>query len=89
MFEADLAETYEAAHAKLALDCVATIREHCKLLEKGKIKELPAQSQRAAELSYIDTAVKHCTGITTVLESYAQSENPEKRRIYQLWKRQK
>jgi len=87
MCEAGLAETYEATHVKLAIDCIGTIREHRKLLDEGKIKELPEQSQRAAELSYIDTAVKHCTGLTTALESYAHSENPEKRRIYQLWNR--
>jgi len=85
LIEAGLAESYEAAHAKLAIDCVATIQKRRKLLNEGKIKPLPNESQTAADLSYIDTAIKHCNGLATALESYAQSDNPEKQRIYQLW----
>jgi len=87
LLNADLGESYEEAHAKLTLDCIATIQKRRKLLDEGKISELPAQSQKAADLSYIDTAVKHCAGLTTALESYADSENSDEQRIYEIWNR--
>ena len=89
LLDAGLGESYEAAHAKLTLDCIAAIQKRRKLLDECKINQLPAQSQRAADLSYIETAIKHCTGLTTMLEAYANSANQEKRRICQLWNRQK
>jgi hypothetical protein len=83
-----LAESYEAEHAKLVIDYVAVINNRIELLEKGKIKPLPETPQAAADKSYIDTAQKLCEGLEKVLESYAASDEPHKKRIYQIWHKQ-
>lgn len=84
LMEADMSETYEAAHARLILDYIATIHERRKLQSEGKIRLLPKESQAAAEKSYIDTALKLCSGLENVIKSYSESGDLEKKRIYQL-----
>jgi hypothetical protein len=83
--EAGLSETYEFAYAKLALYCFATIHERRKLLSEGKIQKLQEPSQAAADKCYIDTAVKLYDGLENVLKSYNESDDLQKKRIYQLW----
>jgi hypothetical protein len=85
LLHANLGETYEAAHAKLAVDYISTIKTRQQLMSKGKLMLLPEGSQAAADESYIDTAQKLCTGLEKVLQSYAQSEKAEKRQIYKIW----
>lgn len=85
LVKANLAETYEAAHAKLAVDYIGTIERRRQLLKQGKLKPLLAETQTAADKSYIDTAQKLCTGLEKVLQSYVQSGEPHKKRIYQIW----
>ena len=85
LIHASLGETYEAAHAKLAVDYISAIKTRQQLLSEGKLKLLPEASQVAADESYIDTAQKLCTGLEKVLESYAQSEKAEKKQIYKIW----
>jgi hypothetical protein len=82
--EAGLGETYEATHARLALDCIAIVHERRKLQSEGKIQQLPELPQVAADKSYVDTALKLCNGLENVIKSYSESRNPEKKRIYQL-----
>jgi hypothetical protein len=83
--EAGLSETYEFAHAKLALDCIATVCDRNKLLSEGKIQKLQEPSQSAADKCYTDTAVKLYDGLENVLKSYNESDDLQKKRIYQLW----
>ena len=81
-----MGETYEAAHAKLAVDYIGTIKNRRKLLKQGELKPLPETSQAAADKSYIDAAQKLSTGLEKVLESYSQSIEPNRKRIYQIWR---
>jgi len=85
LIHANLGETYEAAHAKLAVDYISAIKTRQQLLSEGKLKLLPEASQVAGDESYIDTAQKLCTGLEKVLQSYAQSEKAEKKQIYKIW----
>jgi hypothetical protein len=82
--EAGLDESYEAAHARLALDYISTVYERRKLQSDGKLPQLPEPSQTAADKCYVDTAIKLCDGLENVIQSYSESDDPEKKRIYQL-----
>ncbi len=83
---AGLRNSYEAAHAQLALDCIATVRDRRQLLTEGKLQPLPDEArQAAADQLYVDTAVKLCDGLGAVLDSYETSDDPHQRRVFQLW----
>jgi hypothetical protein len=82
--EAGLGESYEAAHARLALDYISTVYERRKLQSEGKLPRLPESSQDAADKCYVDTAIKLCDGLGNVIESYGESDDPGKKRIYEL-----
>jgi hypothetical protein len=84
--EAGLSETYEAAHARLAATCLATAHRRMQMIADGRWPLLPAASQKAADLSYLETAGRLCDGLEKVVKSYANSDDPQKRRIYRLWK---
>ncbi len=81
-----LADSYEAAHARLAIDYVATLQSRSRLLADGKIQPLPVASQLAADAVYVQTAVKLCDGLAKTLDSYAKSEDPHKKHVHQLWR---
>lgn len=81
LIEAGLGETYEAAHAQLALDYIATVYKRRKLQSEGKIQQLPEPSKAAADKGYIDTALKLCSGLENVIKSYRESHDPGKKRI--------
>lgn len=85
LVKAGLGESYEAAHAKLALEFIAVTGERLKLLTEGKLQRLPEPSQTAADKSYMDTAVKLCDGLEKVLQAGANSDDPHKKRVYQIW----
>lgn len=85
LIAAKLGDSYEAAHAKLALDFLETVRRRKQLLADGNIKPLPPASQIAADKSYDDTARKLCEGLEAVMSNCAKSDNPAKRKAYQLW----
>jgi len=81
-----LADAYEAAHARLALDSLAATHTRLSLLFQGKLKPLAAPaSQSAADQSYLDTARKLADGLAQVLASYEQSGDARKKRIARLW----
>ena len=84
LVEDGLGDSYEAAHARLAADYIATIYERRRLQSEGKLHKLAEASQTAADRSYVDTAVKLCDGFWSVIESYSESDDPEKKHIYQL-----
>ena len=85
LLEAGLADGYEAAHAKLAAEYFATCYLRLRLLADGKLKPLPERSQYAADRSYFDTTAKLCTGLEKLLQSYEGSEDPHRKRVYELW----
>jgi len=78
-------ESYEATHAKLAIDFITTIRIRFRLLAEGKIKSLSGPSQEAADRSYVDTAVRLYEGLVKLLKSYVNSDEPRKRQMYEVW----
>ncbi len=81
-----LGETYEAAHARLAVECLTTTHTRLSLLDQGKLKPLanPA-SQVAADQLYFDTANKLATGLAQTLAAYEKSSDSQPRRIAAFW----
>ena len=81
-----LADAYEAAHVKLALDCLATTHARLSLLDHGKLKPLAnPMSQSAADRSYLDTARKLADGLAQVLAACEKSPDCRKQLIARLW----
>jgi hypothetical protein len=78
-------ETYEAKHARLIVDYVEAIHVRAKMKSEGKINILPPSSQIAADKSYIDSANRLVQGLRIVIESYEQSNDPHKKRLYTIW----
>jgi len=84
---AGLADSYEAAHAGLAVRYLETFHRRLELGAEGKLTPLPAPSQRAADTSYLATATKLCDGLEQALKSYEKSDDPHRKRVHQLWRR--
>ena len=78
--------TYEAAHAKLILDCAQVVVTRQNLLNGGRIPRLPEPSQIAADKSYAETVTKLCNGLESVMQSYERSPDRTRRKIFQLWR---
>ncbi len=85
LLKAGLGGSYEAAHARLAADCVSTIHARRKMQADGELQPLPEPSQTAADKAYMDTAARLCDGIEKVLNGYAGSADPREQRVYDLW----
>ncbi len=83
-----LPEAYEAAHARLAIDCLSTSHQRMLMLEEGRLKPLsePA-SQAAADRLYLDTTRKVSEGLAQLLEEYGKSTDPRKTKAGELWQR--
>jgi hypothetical protein len=85
--ENGFADTYEAAHARLAIQCLATAHTRLRLLDEGKLQPLANPvSQAAADQSYLDTARKLAEGLTQVMATYEKSDHPKKKLVAQLWR---
>jgi hypothetical protein len=84
---AGLGASYEAEHARLAADCVATARQRRELIKNGKIKPLPQATEAAADRCYVESATKLCDGFEAVLMNYENAGDPQKRQAYELWVR--
>ncbi len=76
LVQAGLGETYEAAHAGLASDYVATIHLRRQLLTERKIPRLEGRSQAAADQAYLETARKLGEGVENLIKSHGASEGP-------------
>ena len=86
----NLRRTYEAAHAQLILDFLATTHQRLRSLAAGTLKPLEnPTSQSAADQGYIDTTSKLIAGLERVLDGYAKSSDAQRRQIYLLWERSK
>jgi len=82
---AGLSDSYEAAHARLALTYYAATHQRLRLLAEGRLKPLPGDSQYAADKSYFQTTARLCEGLENVLNSYAKSAAPHQQRVYAVW----
>jgi hypothetical protein len=86
LLAAGLAESYEAAHARLVVRYLDVCHRRMKMLADGALKPLASsESQYTADKSYFATAARHCEGLQRVIESYAKSDDPQKKRVYGLW----
>jgi len=83
---AGMAESYEAAHARLAIEAAAAFNARLRLLADGKLAPLPELTAYAADKCYLATAAKLCDGLERTISSYKDSQDPHKRRVYLLWK---
>lgn len=82
---AGLSHTYEARHARLIIEQLATVRRRQQLLADGALAALPEASQAAADKSYWATYLKLVEGLVRSVQSYADSDQDERRVIYRLW----
>jgi hypothetical protein len=71
-------DTYQAAHAQLAMDAVRVIHHRREMLAAGKLPRLPEASQAAADQSYRETATKLIDGLEAVIKNHAGSKDPAK-----------
>ncbi len=83
---AGFAGTYEAAHARLALDFAAACAERVALKAAGKLAPvLPEPSQAAADALYFSTAVKLAEGLAKTLDGYASAAEAGKAKLRAIW----
>jgi len=85
LVRAGLGDSYEATHARLAVECFDTACARFAALAAGTIPRLPEASQVAADALYVQTVKRVCEGLETVLASYATTTDPRKQRIAALW----
>ncbi len=85
LVDAGLGQSYEAAHARLAVAYLATTVMRLKMVAEKKLPLLAPASQAAADQSYVDTTAKLCEGLAKAVQSYHKSDNPQKQRIWRLW----
>jgi len=85
--EAGLTGSYEAAHARLVIDCLATAHTRLSLLTEGQLKPLANPvSQAAADQAYLDAVRKLADGLAQALATYEKSAEPRKQQVAQWWK---
>jgi hypothetical protein len=83
---AGLANTYEAAHARLALECLAVAHRRFQPLDQQQLAPLANPvSQAAADQLYFDTARKLAYGLNQLLAADEVSLEAQKRAIGRLW----
>ena len=85
---AGLGHGYEAAHARLAIQCLAATHDRFRLLAEGKLPSLPDVNQYAADESYLTTVTSLVTGLEKTLATYEKSDDPHRKRVYQLWRQE-
>jgi hypothetical protein len=83
---AGLGRTYEAAHARLAVECLTVVAQRRELLEAGvAATPLPPVAEQAAQKVYLDTVQNLCAGIANRIEAYAGTEDPQRAAIHRIW----
>ena len=80
-----LDESYEAAHARLVLDCAEAAATRNSLLREGKLPLLPEASQVAANQLFVETVLKLCSGLEATLNSYQATTDAKRRKTFELW----
>ncbi len=82
---AGLEASYEAAHARLAAQCVAAAGRRRQLIQSGQIKPLAGPSQAAADRQYVQAAARLCDGLEAVLAGHESSADRKHRQIHAAW----
>jgi hypothetical protein len=83
-----LAENSKAAHARLALECLATAHTRLRSLDQGMLKPLANRaSQAAADRLYVDTARKLADGLGRAIAAEEKSTDPKNQQVADLWRR--
>ncbi|MCU0961971.1 MAG: LamG domain-containing protein [Pirellulaceae bacterium] len=82
---AGLSACYEAAHARLAVEYLATTCRRFELLAAGEIAPLEGASQYAADKSYLLTVSRLCTGLEQAIVRYADSQDAHQQQIVAHW----
>ncbi len=83
---AGLSTIYEAAHARLALDCATITQERLQSLKAGVLRPLTnAASEIAANRLYFDTTRKLTEGLNAVLDSCQTSADRQKQSLWRIW----
>jgi len=82
---AGLAGSYHAAHARLGARTLGALVRRLELLAAGKLKPLPGRSHLAAMKCYVETVDKLHDGLAKTINSYKDSKDPHKKRVYELW----
>ncbi|MFH1920026.1 MAG: LamG-like jellyroll fold domain-containing protein, partial [Planctomycetota bacterium] len=85
LLSAGLADSYEAAHARLAVGYLAATCERLNMLSEGRLKRLSGQSQYAADKSYFSTTAKLCEGLERTVASYKDTEDAHEKQVYLIW----
>jgi len=86
MDKAGLGSTYEAAHARLFVQCVEAIRERRAMKVVGLLAPLPEASEAAADQLYTDTATKLYSGLQKVISEYAHGCEKRHKMVFDLWR---
>lgn len=86
LVSAGLAESYEAAHARLAVEYLAATCQRLKMLSEGRLERLSGQSQYAADKSYLSTTVKLCEGLERTVATYKDSEDAHRKQVDVIWR---
>ena len=85
LLKSGLAESPEAAFAGLVIESLAVLRTRLGMQAKGLLKSLPAESQRAADSSYVRAVATLCDGLESSINAYHDAADPLKKQVYQLW----
>jgi hypothetical protein len=85
MVAAGLKDGYEAAHARLVVNCLLAAHERAELLAAGKLTALPPRSEAAADKLYLSTPMRLCDGLEKLLNASKGSSDARKRQVYGLW----
>ncbi|MCP5520742.1 MAG: hypothetical protein H7A46_04270 [Verrucomicrobiales bacterium] len=86
MVAAGLGDTYEAAHARLILDCARAWDQRQAMQQDGQLKPLPETSQAAADQLYTQTLTRLSEGLEAWMTSHGDSADPKRRRIAEFWR---
>jgi hypothetical protein len=82
--EAGLGDSYEDAHVLLALQAMQVTEARRTSLDQKKIDSLPEPSGAAADRLYDQTATRLADGLESVIKTYASTNDPHKRRVFEL-----
>ncbi len=85
LLKSGLGSSYEDAHAGLFIVSVTNFSSRVEMMTNGKLRPLPEASAKVADLCYVETANKLYDGLAKQIESYAASDDPRKKKIYDLW----
>ena len=82
---AGLGDSYEAQHARLAIEVYAVAWQRQQMLADGQLTRLEPASQVAADTSYYATAAKLYEGLEKTIAGYAKSEDARRQQIHAMF----